>query len=78
MTKKMERKCHEEEIQPYRKMDYKPIIIISSATYDKQHNINFTKMVVILMGLICISRIIMDYDVLKVRCDKKSTRNTSY
>ena len=26
----MERGCYEEEVQPYRKMDYKPIIIINT------------------------------------------------
>ena len=26
--KKMEKECYEEEVQPYWKMDYKPIIII--------------------------------------------------
>ena len=29
--KKMERECYEEEVQPYRKTDYKPIIIIVDA-----------------------------------------------
>ena len=28
IQKEMEKECYEEEVQPYRKLDYKPIIII--------------------------------------------------
>ena len=33
IDKEMERECYEEEVQPYRKMDYTPIIIVLVTLY---------------------------------------------
>ena len=40
----MDKECYEEEVQPYRKMDYKPIIYIYNSNYNYSITITYFHM----------------------------------